>query len=113
MPPDTTPFDATYWADYGIAALILFFVASGVVYALREWWSTYKPHYVAKKQAETVKEEAQARLFQTLTETEPAKVVAQQQTAALLGKVTENQQDTHTLVKEIHNVVHKWKHNEP
>jgi hypothetical protein len=47
-----------------------------------------------------------------LTATEPAKVVAQQQTAALLGKVTENQQDTHTLVKEIHHVVKTWKHPE-
>lgn len=108
-----TPYDPSYWADYGIAALILFFIATGVVIALREWWSTYKPHYVAKKIAETKKEEAQERLFQTLTETEPAKVVAQQQTAALLGKVTDNQEDTHTLVKEIHSRVHSWKHPEP
>jgi hypothetical protein len=110
--PDTTPFDATYWADYGIAALLLFFIASGLVYAAREWWTTYKPHYVAKKNAETEKEIQQAKLFETLTATEPAKVVAQQQTAALLGKVTENQQDTHTLVKEIHHVVKTWKHPE-
>lgn len=113
MPTESTPYDASFWADYGVAGLILFFLALAVVYAVREWWTTYKPHYVARKAAETDKELAQAKLFQTLTETEPAKVVAQQQTAALLDKVTEKQDDTHFLVKEIHERVRTWKHNEP
>ena len=107
---DATPYDPTFWADYGIAALILFFMGSAFAYAVREWWTTYKPNYIAKKQAETEKEVAQAKLFQTLTETEPAKVVVQQQTAALLDKVTAKQDDTHILVKEIYAKVQHWKH---
>jgi hypothetical protein len=109
-----------WWSSWGIAGAIVFIGIGVLLWLLKfsldkatDYYETRKPHIVAKWTAETEKEQAQAKLFQTLTETEPAKVVAQQQTAELLGKVTENQLDTHMLVKEIHHVVKTWKHNEP
>jgi hypothetical protein len=115
---DTGTFE--WWSSWGVSSALVFIAASAgislFVFALwfaRDYWRARKPHVVAKWKAETEKEEAQAKLFNTLTETEPAKVIAQQQTAELLGKVTDNQMDTHMLVKEIHYVVKGWKHNEP
>jgi hypothetical protein len=112
---DTGTFE--WWSSWGIAGVLVFIGIGVGLYLLKfaldkvtDYYETRKPHIVAKWAAETEKEQAQAKLFHTLTETEPAKVVAQQQTADLLGKVTENQLDTHMLVKEIHYVVKGWKH---
>jgi hypothetical protein len=115
---DTGTFE--WWSSWGIAGAIVFIGIGVLLWLLKaaidiatDYYETRKPHIVAKWTAETEKEQAQAKLFETLTATEPAKVVAQQQTAELLGKVTDNQMDTHMLVKEIHYVVKGWKHTEP
>lgn len=102
---ESTPYSPSYWADYGIAALMLFFVGSAAVYVLREWWFTYKPHYIAMKEAETEKEQNAAKLFAKLQESEGVK-------ARILESLSENQTShaeaciaTHGLVKDIHTKV--------
>lgn len=93
---------AEYWANWGIAALILFSIGSVVTLAMREWWIARKPHFIAKWEAETEKEREAARLFSKLTESEGVK-------NHILETLSDNQMthseachETHGLVKDIH-----------
>lgn len=92
--------DVDWWADKGFPAVMIL-VAIGVALILlgfglwlaRDYWTTRKPHYVARWQAETEKETNAAKLFSVLSEVEPQKVATLRKLEESVEQIHRRQQD--------------------
>lgn len=112
-----------WWMNWGVLGVLVFVVLFVALYAAREWWSTYKPHYVAKKQAELMRDEKLTAFIDQLSESHGEEIESKRQVAeamrtqtALLTKMDNRAEkhadacdDTHRLVKDIH----QWHRERP
>lgn len=105
-----------WWMNWGVLGVLAFVVVTVVLYAGREWWSTYKPHYVAKKQAELHRDEKLTAFIDQLSESHGEEMASKRKVAeamqtqtALLTRMDNRAEKhagdcdaTHKLVQEIH-----------
>lgn len=101
-----------WWANYGIAGLLIF-IGVGVFLTLlgfalwitRDYWVAKKPHYEALWKAMAEKEAAQSRLYDTLASSEGTKNKILETLSSVQITHAEACHDTHHLVKDIHDKV--------
>ncbi len=95
---------ADWYIDRGVLGVLLLLIVA----AAMEYWRVRKPHIVAKLEAETEKERAQATLFARLSENHGVDLEIKRRQTTLLESIAENQEghsrdchDTYGLVREL------------
>ena len=76
---------------YGPLGVFAFLSAAAIGWGVREWWKVEKPHRIAKQKLELQQQEKAGLLYDTLRESEPAKIELQRQTVKLVEAVHANQ----------------------
>lgn len=80
-----------FWANWGIASLILFLVGGLVVWGFREWWAMYKPHYARRLEAQVEKYKKEGDFIDHVKKTYDQSLEAQNRSATALEQLVQGQ----------------------